>query len=234
MYKRNIICLANSRKYPSGRCIAGRVFDGATASAWIRPVSERQTHEVSEEERRYENGEKAQLLDIISVPLKGASPVAHQIENHVLDAGYYWTKKGVATWKQILAVEDIYDANFWRGIPNTRFGANDKASPDEANAIGSSLRLVVVPKVTLMVQTEPGWDGGHARRRVRGQFSVRGESFLLSVTDPVVEDAYLRKKDGTYEIGQAALCVSLAEVWHGYAYRVVASLITPERCGAAK
>src|SRR5258706_13588071 len=83
MYEVTILCLANSRKPPSGRCIAGKVYKhGATNARWIRPVSARLSHEVSEEERRYEGGPKAQLLDIISVPLREPSPMGHQVENH--------------------------------------------------------------------------------------------------------------------------------------------------------
>jgi hypothetical protein len=67
---------------------------------------------VSEEERRYETGEKVELLDIVTVPLQKASPAGHQIENHILDDQYYWTKRGIATWTQIVAAADAYDASF--------------------------------------------------------------------------------------------------------------------------
>ncbi|MBN1299548.1 MAG: DUF4338 domain-containing protein [Actinobacteria bacterium] len=63
MVKKEIICLANSRKI-SGRCIAGKDLE---SFSWIRPISERDTHEISEEDRRYQNGEMPQLLDIIKI-----------------------------------------------------------------------------------------------------------------------------------------------------------------------
>jgi hypothetical protein len=44
---RRIVCLANSRKM-NGRCIAGRELNEGKAGAWIRPVSDRPHHEVSE------------------------------------------------------------------------------------------------------------------------------------------------------------------------------------------
>ena len=52
----------------------------------------------------------------------------------------------------------------------------------------------------------------------------------MSITDPEIADAYLVRGDGKYEVGDAALCISLVEVWNGFAFRVIASLITPQRC----
>jgi len=51
-----IVCLANSRKI-SGRCIAGKKI---SENKWMRPVSNRESEEISEEERRYENGQMPQ------------------------------------------------------------------------------------------------------------------------------------------------------------------------------
>lgn len=106
MYRRTILCLANSKKPPSGRCVAGKVFDQNGAHDWLRPVSSRETREVSEDERRYEGGPKAQLLDIIEIPLHRHEPLTHQIENHVLADGHYWVRRGRATWDQVRACLD--------------------------------------------------------------------------------------------------------------------------------
>lgn len=48
-FTETMICLANSRK-TSGRCIAGKRL---TDHLWLRPVSSRITHEISEYDRRY-------------------------------------------------------------------------------------------------------------------------------------------------------------------------------------
>lgn len=50
----------------------------------------------------------------------------------------------------------------------------------------------------------------------------------MSVTDPEIEGMYLVKSDGKYPDGVAVLCVSLVEVWNGFAFRVVASVIPPK------
>lgn len=232
MYEKTILCLANSRKPPSGRCIAGKEFANGTAGQWIRPVSARAGHEVSEDERRYESGKKARLLDIVCVPLMQATPSGHQVENHVLDPEYYWVKKGVATWDQVKAAVDSHAPAFWSNSQSTYHGQNDKVAEASVANAGSSLQLILLSDLELCARREEGYEGNPARRRLRARFSVRGNSYLLSVTDPEIEEEYLPKGDGTYPIGNAALCISLAEVWNGFAFRVVASVLTPEICKA--
>lgn len=232
MYEKTIICLANSRKPPSGRCIAGKEFVSGVAGAWIRPVSARPGHEVSEEERRYEGGKKAQLLDVISAPLIKADPFGHQSENHTLDAGYYWTKLGKASWEQVQSAVDSHDNSFWSNSEKTYNGVNDKVSAANIAKITTSLKLILVPDLEIRVRLEGGFEGNPGRRRVRASFKLQGLPYTLSVTDPEIEEDYLTRGNGDYELGQAALCVSLVEVWNGYSFRVVASVITPDRCVA--
>lgn len=233
MYEITIICLANSRKPPSGRCFAGKVYSkGKTVADWIRPVSARASHEVSEEERRYEGGTKAQLLDIISVPLKQASPNRHQVENHTLDDQYYWEKQGTATWAQVKAAVDSHDARFWSNSQSTYHGLNDKVLEAVVDAISSSLKLILVFDLVISVARESGYEGNPSRRRVRAKFTLRNARYWMSITDLEIEEKFLTQGDGEYQIGEAALCISLAEVWNGFAFRVVASVITPKRCEA--
>lgn len=93
-----IVCLANSRKI-SGRCIAGKRTND---QAWIRPISSRPKHEISEYDRRYADGETAQLLDIIEIPCIEKMPTGHQSENVLIDDQFYWEKKGRASWDDVV------------------------------------------------------------------------------------------------------------------------------------
>ncbi|HEX04795.1 MAG TPA: hypothetical protein ENH10_06510 [Bacteroidetes bacterium] len=230
MYDRTIICLANSRKPPSGRCIAGKEVGGAQQGQWIRPVSSRAGHEVSEEDRRYENGKRAKLLDIVTIPLDRHFPVGHQLENHVLADEYYWSKESTASWNQVRDFVDLYDADFWQNTESTYHGLNDKICEEVASDMQSSLKLISVPSLEIIVQVEAGYEGRPGKRKVRGHFDYEGNQYLLSVTDPEIEEQYLELENGRYEIDDTILCISLTEVWNEYAFRLIASIITSDRC----
>lgn len=229
MLLKTIICLANSNKPPSGgRCIAGKEISDANISVWIRPVSTRERHEVSDEERTFENGQKIQLLDIVSIPLIEHSPNGHQIENHTIDNQCFWKKLRKATWNEVEASIDHFDELFWGNSSTSSNGENDRVSQINVLNVGSSLKLIYVMELIFHVQNE-NFDG-NTRRRVRTTFTYNNTKYKLSVTDPVFLEEYLNKPEGDYQFGEAALCVSLAEVWKGFSYRVVASVITPKRC----
>jgi hypothetical protein len=86
-----------------------------------------------------------------------------------------------------------------------------------------------VHDLELSVCVEDGYEGRQSRRRLRAKFSYQDVHYLLSVTDPKIEDEYLIRQTGDYTIGRALLCISLSELWNGFVFRVVASIITSER-----
>jgi hypothetical protein len=233
MYQQTIVCLANSRKPPSGRCIAGKAWVAGVVGPWLRPVSTRPSHEVSEDERRYSNGHLAKLLDIVNIPLLNPSPMQFQHENHVLDAHHYWQKVGVASWAQVGTCLDAHDPQFWSPCQSTHFGVQDKILEATVVTFTSSLKLIHVPRLDVTVHLEGGYQGAPQKRKARGRFTYHGQQYFLSISDAELEDDYLRRGDGQYTIGEAILCISLVEVFYGFSYRVIASVITPERCGTA-
>lgn len=228
-YAKTIVCLANSRKPPSGgRCVAGREIEPQGLGAWVRPVSGRQTQEISEEERRYEDGTDPQLLDIIEIQIVRAQPQNHQKENHLIDDEQYWTKQGALSWRDLQpAVEDPAGPLWLNGYSST-YGHNDRVPDDQAAGLPRSLYLIRPDRLTLVVASEGG-TFGPPRRRVRARFNLCGHSYFIGVTDPPIERQYLAGQNGETRLDDALLCVSLGESFHGFAYKLAAAVITRQR-----
>lgn len=221
-----IVCLANSRKI-SGRCIAGKE---TKANKWVRPVSNRESEEISEEERRYENGQMPKLLDIISIPVKEHKPKLNQNENYLIDGDYYWVKIGdfkgslsdlldfpVDLW----GTEDLY------GTQSSSYqGKNDRISEDMCMKYNESLYFIKPQSLKIIVRVE-GREFGNAKRKVRGEFNYNGISYILPVTDPIIESKYLSGNNGnfTLPIKNIFLCVSVGLPYNGFSYKFLASII---------
>lgn len=228
-YTKTILCLANSRKM-SGRCLAGKEIDGDKVGGWVRPISSREHEEISEEERRYENGNSASLLDIISIPFLGPKPGTYQSENHLIADKYYWERTASATWAQIVNAVDNVAGPLWINGHSTYNGGNDQIPEEEAAALTNSLLLVKPTKLSVVVAPEGGVFGP-VKRRVRARFSLNGANYNLSLTDGMLEQKYLKGQDGVFPVDNALLCVSLGEPFKGNAYKLAAALITPDRVG---
>lgn len=219
---KRILCLANSRKL-SGRCVAGREFDGHVAGPWVRPVSAREHEEVSEYERQYEDGSDPQVLDVIDVPVREARPAGHQTENWLLDPEYYWSRvERVAPPDVRRFVEP--PASLWIDGQSTYAGKNDEIPLSLLSGVESSLRLIRVDALTLTVFA-PREAFGSAKRRVQGRFEHAGSRYALWVTDPTWERRYLAQSDGSYEIGECCLTISLGEPFRDACYKLIAAVI---------
>jgi hypothetical protein len=222
-YTKRIVCLANSRKM-SGRCIAGKeISKDSHFEGWVRPVSNRPTEEISMDERRYENGEDPKLLDVISIQMRGHVPHAHQTENHLIDAEYYWVKRGVATWDDLDPAVEAFHGTLWVDGNHSYNGENDRIPEAETLELDNSLTLVETEDLGIVVAHE----GRNPKRKVRARFSLGGKRYGIAVTDPVIEREYLAKENGECPIGVARLCISIGEPYQGYCYKLVAGVIRP-------
>jgi putative nucleic acid modification protein with dual OB domain len=230
-YQTRILCLANSRK-PSGRCIAGKRYDNGNYGEWIRPVSSRPIGEVSEEERRYEDGRDPKLLDIIDIPMLRHQRKEYQQENHILDPDAYWVHRGRATWAALGAALDR-PHGLWPNGYSTSAGLNDRVPEAIARALTSSL-LLIQPEILAIWVGAPGADYGNPKRKVRAQFAYGGNRYNVTVTDPVIEREYFLRPNGEYPVPQAYLCLSLGELHEGFAYKLVAAVITATRAAAGE
>jgi hypothetical protein len=225
-YNKTILCLANSRK-TSGRCIAGREIENGKLGPWIRPVSARENAELSEEDRRFEDGTDPRVLDIIRIPMIEPKPHAFQLENHLIDADYYWSLEGRGTWKQVRAAVDGAGEPLWNNMSSSYSGVRDRVAEDQAIPGDGSLRLIEVNDLEVSVVIE-GAEFGNGKRKVRGGFTHGGVHHYLSITDPPLERQYLKGQNGVFPVGKALLCVSLSEPFNGWAYKLIAAVIAPE------
>jgi hypothetical protein len=222
-YIKKIVCFANSRKM-LGRCVAGKEISGDSQfGSWVRPVSNRPTQEVSVDERRYENGDDPKLLDIISIPMRGHVPHAHQTENHLIDAGQYWVKEGTLGWDDVDDAIEPFSGTLWIDGHHSYNGVNDRVAEAQTLDLGGSLILVECEDLAIGVAPE----GLNPKRKVRGRFSLGGKSYVLVITDPLVEQEYLAKPDADYAVGVARLCISIGEPYQGYCYKLIAGIIRP-------
>ena len=218
---KTFVCLANSRKV-SGRCIAGKEITNGLCGQWIRPISEREHHEISELDRRYEDGTTAQVFDIVGVRFKGRSAHPAQQENYVIDDGFYWLKNG----RYAGSLDDLLDSprTLWNVGPSSYNGINDRVDTASIVSPGPSLYFILPQNLKIVVRVE-GAEFGNGKKKVRAQFSYGGVNYLISVTDPEVERIYLAQGEGEYiPNGKCYMTVSLGEEWQGYYYKLAAGI----------
>jgi hypothetical protein len=226
-YNKTILCLANSRKM-SGRCIAGKELANNKFADWVRPVSGREHEEISESDRRYKDGHTAALFDIFAIPMLKSAARGHQVENHLIADQYYWTKKDRASWAQVEKAIDSVTGALWANGYSSSNGVNDRVPEDKAAKLNGSLVLIRPEKLRIRVAPK-GDPNAPNKRGVRTEFVFNKEQYNIGLTDAKMERVYLQGKDGAFEVKKALLCVSLGEVFKGYAYKLAAALISEDR-----
>ena len=220
MTVKTIVCLATSRKL-NGRCIAGKEL---TSAKWVRPVSGRDTEEISEEEQKYEDGKMPKLLDIVKIPIKMHKPNLFQTENYLIDDKFFWEK--VDTFSGNLDDLLDYPEDLW-GIGSSSYqGLNDRFPEKKYNNYSKSLYLIKPQSLKIIVRTE-GEEFNSPRRKVRASFTYNQQQYLWPVTDPDIERQYLSGNNGkfTIEATKHYICVSIGLPYDGYCYKFVASII---------
>lgn len=222
-YIKTIVCLANSYKYPNGRCIAGKEIGEGGYGGWIRPVSDRPTAELSLSEFTYENRGIPKLLDVIEVPLARAAPRNHQAENHLVDTSQKWTSRGRFSWEGLDLLCDQPET-IWTNSDSTNMGQYNCMSPEDAARLDGSLLLIKKNRFTIAIARNY-----FTRKLVcRAMFNHNGVDYNFSLTDPDACVTFERKGEGEYPLDNVYLCLSLTEPYDqdGRCHKLVAGVIS--------
>lgn len=217
IYEKKIVCLANSRKH-NGYCVAGKELISGGYGRWIRPVSDNGA--LKEEQVKYKNGSKPQMLDVISIEFTKPNPKSHQTENYLInDVLWGHSLERLVEWKELENLKD--DPNkLWFNKNSTPHGKHDFVSEEEIAELKNSLYLIYLKSVNITV-------GKNIKKpnQVRAEFLFKDEDYNLAVTDIKAEEYF---KEGK-EIKDVYLCISLGGP-HSYDnkksyYKLVAGVI---------
>ena len=162
---KQILCLANSRKY-GGACIAGKeLLSHSAPGSWIRPISALDHEEVSSRECGLSDGSTPQPLDIVEVPILRHRPRDYQQENWLIDHRRPWKKlcslpiSSLPSW-----IDPV--ATLWNNGFSSKSGSNDRIPVPIAASLRTSLCLIRVPSLTISV-TASSYTG---KKTLRGDF----------------------------------------------------------------
>jgi hypothetical protein len=223
-YKKKIVCLANSWKHPSGRCFAGKEIIGQGYGQWVRPVSERNTRELKDRECSLSNGQIPALLDVVEISFEKPVPEKHQKENHLHSKGTTWRLLGNCNWGQLEQAIDKPDGPLWHNGFSSSNGINDRVPENFTAQLQNSLYLIQPDNFSLMLRSEIN-NFGSPRPRIRAIFRYNNEPYNIAVTDPQLCQSTEGKE---LSLPNALICISLGEIFGGYAYKLAAGIITPD------
>jgi hypothetical protein len=170
----------------------------------------------------------ADVLDIVDLSFIQPMPLHHQVENHVIDKAKTWKKVNRITWTEVSSIIEPLRGPLWRNGTSSFHGINDQVPEAQIDQYNSSLILIRLENLELRVLDETRYNRPN-EREVRATFAIGGYTYRLVVTDPTAKTEFLAKPDGAYPIKNAVIGVSLAEPYHGFAYKLVATIFTPDR-----
>lgn len=228
---KKIFVLANSIKKQQ-RCVAGieiiKKPDGKEYyGEWIRPVTHHDEGAISSSECRLQHGAVPIPFDVIQIPLFSLENNPTQPENWYIQPDAQWSK--VAAWSEDEAQKLIEDPkNLWleAGVDQDRVTSQYILSQEKHQ----SLYLIRPKDFRFLVKTST-WEGID-KKQVRGVFKYNGQEYDFSMTDPLIRKKYFPRfpnvKTGVTSLGgsdEILLCVSLTPEFHGYHYKIVATVI---------
>lgn len=203
----NMVILTKSSKFGQ-YCVAG--IDCRTGK-WVRLVStDESTHgAITLGDLRFENGQCANLLDVINVRIIGSDNNPAQPENVIIDRDYYLGYVKTISIAEALELYKDSEPQFIFG--NSSYCLDEETVP----LLGRSLSLVVVKNLCFKQQVND-----EDKPKTKLSFDYNGFSYSnMSVTDP----RFYSVEDGT-EFDEAVLVVSIGTPFRGNCYKFVAAI----------
>ncbi|WP_020557965.1 dual OB domain-containing protein [Thiofilum flexile] len=202
MNQSEIVILANSIKNGQ-HCVAGKCFG---TKSWIRPVSNEQGAELSDNQVKYKNIHgiyTVKPLQRIRMGFSRHVPLSHQPENFLIDG---------KLWQQNYSIEAAEIKNYL-DTPIDLWGTDNRVQYEKIFLglynIKQSLYLVQVENIMLY----------YNNNRRRASFSYNNISYDFAVTDPKFDELYSNDQKL-----KNILCISLGGEYKEYCYKLVATI----------
>ena len=220
---KTIVCLANSFR-PGGNCVAGIEYENDVFGQWVRPVSHRCDHAISDLEATCTNGSRCQILDVVEINVDRHAPIGHQTENWLITQGSRWGKVGTLSQVDLLPAIQNPPAQLWN-FQSTLGGAGDIVGGFFIRNTLSSLELVQPQSASVEVCDN---EYHPERPDVWVSFAWAGRNYRMKLTDPIQYNRFQNGGSRAYHLANPMMCISLAELWEerGTASKLVAGLIT--------
>ena len=218
----NVICLANSYKI-GGRCFAGRLVRGPEMEIigpWVRPVGKRPGGALLIQETEYHDGRLPQLLDVVAIDFQRPEPRDHQEEDWSFDSTKKWSLESQfpRTRRRLDSLLSKPEP-LWSIRSSSISGIADRVPKAELDNIHDSLRFIRLDVLQLKIAyVDQKW-------RCRAHFMYLGNEYNLVMTDPNYGKRRLGEETRTLTLKDCYVTVSLGEMFHGFAYKLVAGIV---------
>lgn len=230
MPAKRICVLANSIK-KQHRCVAGRELIAKSGKTlwgdWIRPVTDHDEGAVTISECSFQDGSVPIPFDVVEVPLTSAEKNPTQPENWYIKKDSQWRKITSLSNKDVVNLIETPD-DLWLE-PEVK---QDRVTPKFLLKQKNHQSLYLIRPTNFRFRVEKtSWDGVE-KKRIRGAFDYKKETYDFSMTDPLISQKYFpdfsKARVGEKKLEKNSdliICVSLTPEFNGYHYKIVATVM---------